>query len=75
MSRTNIIYIAAGACTVLGLGVWVMMILVPAWTAYRRLWQRLVAAMLSLYVAGVMAGFGIVLGVLVVPWAWDRIHS
>jgi len=75
MSRTNIIYIAVGACTVLGLGVWVSLILVPAWTAYRRLWQRCVAAILSLYVAAVMAGFGIVLGVLVVPWAWDRIHS
>lgn len=75
MSRTNIIYIAVGVCSVLGLGVWVMLILVPAWTAYRRLWQRLVAATLSLYVAGVMAGFGVVLGVLVVPWAWDRIHS
>ena len=75
MSRTNIIYIAVGACSVLGLGVWVAMILVPAWTAYRRLWQRLVAAILALYVAGVMAGFGVVLGVLLVPWAWDRIHS
>jgi hypothetical protein len=75
VSRTNIIYIAVGACSVLGLGVWVAMILVPAWTAYRRLWQRLVAAILALYVAGVMAGFGVVLGVLLVPWAWDRIHS
>lgn len=75
MSRTNIIYIAIGACTVAGLGVWVSMILVPAWTAYTRLWQRLVAALLSLYIAAVMSGLGIVLGVLVVPWAWDRIHS
>lgn len=75
MSRTNIIYISIGVCAVLGFGVWVSMILVPAWTAYSRLWQRLVAAALSLYIGAVMAGFGIVLGVLVVPWAWDRIHS
>lgn len=75
MSRTNIIYIAVGACAVVGLGVWVSMILVPAWTAYTRLWQRLVAGLLSLYVAGVMAVSGIALGVLFVPWVWDRIHS
>jgi hypothetical protein len=75
VSRTNIIYVAIGACAVVGFGVWVSMILVPAWTAYTRIWQRVVAALLSLYVAAVMAGFGIALGVLVVPWAWDRIHS
>jgi len=75
VSRTNIIYIAVGACAVVGLGVWVSMILVPAWTAYTRLWQRVVAGLLSLYVAAVMAGCGIALGVLLVPWVWDRIHS
>jgi ABC-type phosphate transport system permease subunit len=75
VSRTNIIYIAVGACAVVGLGVWVSMILVPAWTAYTRLWQRVVAGLLSLYVAAVMASAGIALGVLLVPWVWDRIHS
>lgn len=75
MSRTEIIYVVVGACAVLGVGVWVGMILVPAWTAYSRIWQRLVAVVLSLYVAAVMAGLGVVLGALVVPWAWDRIHS
>jgi hypothetical protein len=75
MTRTQIIYAVIGACAVLGVGVWVGMILVPAWTAYSRIWQRLVAACLSLYIGAVMAGLGIVLGVLVVPWAWDRLHS
>jgi hypothetical protein len=51
------------------------MILVPAWTAYSRLWERLVAAALSLYVGATMAAGGVLLGVFVVPWAWDRLHS
>jgi hypothetical protein len=75
VSRTNIIYVVVGACAVLGFSVWVGMILVPAWTAYSRLWERLVAAALSLYVGATMAAGGVLLGVFVVPWAWDRLHS
>lgn len=75
MSRTNIIYVVVGACAVLSLGAWVGMILVPAWTAYTRLWERLVATALSIYIGAMMAGGGILLGAFVVPWAWDRLHS
>jgi hypothetical protein len=75
VSRTTIIYLVVGACAVLGFSVWVAMILVPAWTAYSRLWERLVAAALSLYVGATMAVGGVLLGVFAVPWAWDRLHS
>jgi hypothetical protein len=75
MSRTNIIYAVVGVCAVLGFGAWIGLILVPAWTAYNRFWERLVAAALSLYIGATMAGGGVLLGVFVVPWAWDRLHS
>jgi hypothetical protein len=75
MSRTHVIYYVIGACGVAGLLAWVALILVPAWTAYTRLWQRFVAAILSLYIAVAMTGLGIVLGLGVVPWAWDHLHS
>jgi hypothetical protein len=75
VSRTTIIYIVVGACAVLSFSVWVGLILVPAWTAYSRLWERLVAAALSLYVGATMAVGGVLLGVFAVPWAWDRLHS
>jgi hypothetical protein len=75
VSRTNIIYAVVGACAVLGFAAWVGLILVPAWTAYTRFWERLVAAALSLYIGATMAGGGVLLGVFVVPWAWDRLHS
>jgi len=75
VSRTNIIYIVVGVAAVLGLGTWTWLILIPAWTAYNRVWQRLVAAALSVYVGMTMAAGGILLGVFVVPWAWDRLHS
>jgi hypothetical protein len=75
VSRTQIIYSVVGACAVFGLVAWTGMILVPAWTAYTRWWERLVAAALSLYVALTMTGVGIFLGVYVVPKVWDRLHS
>jgi hypothetical protein len=75
MSRTQIIYYVVGACAVVGFVAWVGLILVPAWTAYSRLWQRFVAAILSLYVAAAMTGLGVALGLGVVPWAWDHLHS
>ena len=51
------------------------MILVPAWSAYNRWWEKLVATALSLYVALTMTGVGIFLGVIVVPHLWDKLHS
>jgi hypothetical protein len=75
MSRTHVIYYVVGACAVAGFVAWVALILIPAWTAYWRLWQRFVAAILSLYIAVAMTGLGIVLGLGVVPWAWDHLHS
>jgi hypothetical protein len=34
------------------------LILVPAWTSYSRLWERLAASILSLYVLAVLVGVG-----------------
>ena len=36
--------------------------LVPAWTSYSRIWERLAAAVLSLYVLAAFAGAGLLLG-------------
>jgi hypothetical protein len=41
-------------------------ILVPAWSAYSRLWERLAATVLSLYVLGVLMGVGVIVALLVV---------
>jgi len=75
VSRTEIIYVVIGACGVLGLAAWVGMILVPAWSAYNRWWEKLVATALSVYVALTMSAVGIFLGIYVVPKVWDKLHS
>jgi hypothetical protein len=45
------------------------LILVPAWSSYSRLWERLMATVLSLYVLAVLVGVGVV-GALAAVYLW-----
>lgn len=65
MTNTEITYLIAGGAAVLSLAAWVGLIVVPAWTSYSRIWERLVSVVLSVYVlaAFLLAGAG--LGALV----------
>jgi hypothetical protein len=74
MSNESIIYLVAACSGVFGLAAYVGLIVVPAWTAYSRIWERLAATLLTLYV---LAGF-LILGVVggaAVIWFWDRITA
>lgn len=72
VSNEAIIYLVGACCVVLMLAAYVAFILIPAWTAYDRLWQRLVAATLTLYILAAFVGVGVLAGGTVV-WYWDRI--
>jgi hypothetical protein len=54
---------------VFGLALYAGLILVPAWTSYSRLWERVAASILSLYVLAVLVGVGVA-GALVVVYYW-----
>jgi hypothetical protein len=69
MSRTVINDLVAVCAGVFGLALYAGLILVPAWTAYSRMWERLAATMLSLYVLAVLVGAG-VLAALAVIYFW-----
>jgi hypothetical protein len=69
MSTTAITDLVAVCAGVFGLALYVGLILVPAWGSYSRVWERLAATVLSLYVLVVFAGAG-VLGALVVVYFW-----
>jgi hypothetical protein len=74
MSNESIIYLVAACSGVFGLAAYVGLIVVPAWGAYSRVWQRLAATFLTLYV---LAGF-LILGVAggaAIIWFWDRITA
>lgn len=72
MSNESITYLVAATCGVFALAAYAGFILVPAWNAYTRLWERVAAAFLSLYVLLAFVGLGVVGGAAVV-WFWDRI--
>jgi len=67
MSRSDINDLVAVCAGVFGLALYAGLILVPAWTSYSRLWERLAATVLSLYVFAVLIGTGVV-GALVVVY-------
>ncbi len=69
MSRTAINELVAVYAATFGLALYAGLILVPTWTAYTRLWQRLAATVLSLYVLVMLVGVGVA-GALAVVYFW-----
>jgi hypothetical protein len=72
MSKTTITYIIVACCAVFGLGAFSALIVAPAWSAYTKVWQRVAATFLSLYVLAGLLVVGTGLGLLVVL-LWDRV--
>lgn len=74
MSNQSITYLVAACCGVFGLAAYVSFILVPAWTAYSRTWERVAATFLSLYALVAFMGLGLLGGAAII-WFWDRITA
>jgi hypothetical protein len=72
MSKTSITYIVVACCGVFGIAAFAALIVAPAWSAYAKLWQRLAATFLSLYVLAGLLLVGAVLAYFVVLF-WDRV--
>jgi exosortase/archaeosortase len=69
MSRTEINELVAACAGLFSVALFAGLILVPAWTSYSRLWERLAATVLSLYVLAVLVGVGVV-GALAAVYFW-----
>jgi hypothetical protein len=69
MSTTTVDLLVGGAALVVGVAAYTGWILVPAWTSYQRLWERLAATLLTLYVLAVLVGVGVV-GALAAIYFW-----
>jgi hypothetical protein len=74
VSNEAITYLVGGCCAVFALAAYAAWILIPAWTAYSRWWERGAAAFLTLYVLAAMVGVGLLAGGAVV-WFWDEITA
>ena len=62
MSNQTWTYIAIGSAAGVSLIACVGLELVPAWTSFSRVWERLVATVLSLYVLAAFVMVGLLLG-------------
>jgi hypothetical protein len=69
MTRTQINELVAAAAALVSLGLFTGLILVPVWSSYSRVWERLAATVLSLYVLAVLLGVGVV-GALAAVYFW-----
>ena len=69
MSNQSITYLVGIGLAVLGVTAFMLLVVVPAVTAYRRMYERVVAFALSIYVLAALVGVGVLLGaVVVVEW-------
>jgi hypothetical protein len=60
MTRAQINELVAAGAGLVSLALFAGLILVPAWSSYSRLWERVAATVLSLYVLAVLVGVGVV---------------
>ena len=72
MSSTSLTYLIAAIVGVFSVALWIWLIVVPAWTAYQRVWQRLVAFVLSVYVLIAFVAAGGLVGAAVL-WYYDEL--
>jgi hypothetical protein len=72
MSNQDVTYLVVAGAGALSLVVWIALVLVPAWTAYSRLWERLAATVLSLYVLAAFVAIGAAIGAAFL-WYFDEL--
>jgi hypothetical protein len=72
VTDTQKTYAIVGAAVVIGLVVWVALVLVPAWGSYSRLWDRVLATVLSIYVLAAFVLLGAGVGGVIL-WYSDRL--
>jgi hypothetical protein len=68
LNPTEIVVAAAGAVALVGYAVFIV---APAWTSYGRLWERLGASLLTLFILATLLGVGAALG-FAIFWSYDH---
>ena len=71
MSNDTITYVIAGTAAGVSVIAWAALVLVPAWGSFSRVWERIVATVLSLYILAAFALAGSALGAAIL-WYYDE---
>jgi hypothetical protein len=72
VNNTAITYFVATFAGVFSLTAFAGWVLMPAWSAYTRAWERAAAVFLSLYVLASFVAVGFAIGIAII-YFWDRI--
>jgi hypothetical protein len=72
MSNDTLTYVIAGTAAGISVIAWAILVLVPAWTSFSRVWERIVATVLSVYILAAFAMAGSALGAAIL-WYYDEI--
>jgi hypothetical protein len=59
VSAHTVTYLIVGAAAVGSVIAWALLVLVPAWTSYWRLRERVLAVVMSVYVLAAFVGVGV----------------
>jgi hypothetical protein len=68
LTPTQITIVLAAVVSFAGYAVF---ILAPAWASYGRLWERVAASFLTVFILATLLGFGTAIGFAIV-WFYDR---
>ncbi len=74
MTSQGVTYLVASCCGMMALAAFVTFIVIPAWTAYTKTWERLAATFLMLYVLAALLVVGVGAGALF-AYYWDVIAA
>ena len=68
----QITYAVAGAAALVSLAAWIFLIVIPAWTSYWRLRERILAVVMSVYILAAFVGMGACAGAVFLYY-YDRL--
>ncbi len=71
MTNSQVTYIVGAGCAVIALAAFVTLVVAPALSSYRRVWERIAVIVLSGYVLAAFVGGGVLLGAWIVL-EWPR---
>ena len=68
----QITYAVAGVTVLISLAAWIFLIVIPAWSSYWRLRERILAVVMSVYILAAFVGMGACAGAVFLYY-YDRI--
>ena len=72
MSNDTLTVVIGASAAGISVIAWALLVLVPAWTSYSRVWERLAATLLSVYILAAFALAGSGLGAAIL-WYYDEL--